>query len=73
MGGPGSRGAGPVPARSPCAGRAPRGLIADGSLVPVTVEGLRGLRLVVASDLPMARPAIDEVAPALLPAVRAPV
>ncbi len=37
-------------------------LIADGSLVPVTVDGLRGPRLVVASDLPWLDQAIDEVA-----------
>ena len=47
-------------------------LIADGSLVPVTVEGLRGLRLVVASDLPWLDRAIDEVAAGAPPGRAAP-
>jgi uncharacterized protein YcaQ len=36
-------------------------LVADGSLVPVAVEGLRGLRHVVAEDLPALRRAHEEV------------
>ncbi len=36
-------------------------LIADGELVPVAVEGLRGPRLVVASDLPFLERAVSEV------------
>ena len=42
-------------------------LIADGSLVPVTVEGLRGPRLVVASDLAWLDQATDEAAAGLPP------
>lgn len=37
-------------------------LVADGSLAPVTVEGLRGHRLVVASDVPLLEQALAEVA-----------
>ncbi len=37
-------------------------LVADGSLIPVTVDGLRGHRLIVASDLPTLERAIAEIA-----------
>jgi uncharacterized protein YcaQ len=37
-------------------------LVADGTLIPVAVDGLRGRRLVVASDLPLLERAAAEVA-----------
>ena len=37
-------------------------LVAEGTLIPVAVEGLRGPRLVVASDLPVLERAVAEVA-----------
>jgi uncharacterized protein YcaQ len=47
-------------------------LLADGTLVPVAVEGLRGPRLVVASDLPLLGRAVAEAAAGLSPGGAAP-